>query len=482
VILVSQSDLRSAGFHSDYPEDFRGTGFAIDSRKVKRGDIFIGLDGVSQKGADFALMALEKGAVAALLPDSSRRDVFKDRPVFFSKDFFSSLGQLLYGGIDPKLFPKIVAVTGTNGKTTIAWSLAQALRGLGQSAVYAGTIGIDFGNGPEKTGLTTPDILTISSMVHKAAQEKIPWIILEASSHGIEQGRLAGLPLFAALFTNLTPDHLDYHKTMENYFSAKSRLFEEASSETFFIINTEDQYGDQLYQKYRGRLRVTGIGKEAVLENMHPALEKSSATLSMDGNSFPIVLPLPGRYNILNSVFIFLVLMAAGFEPQIVLRQLAEMSLPPGRMEKISISKNRLIVVDYAHTPDAISKAIDALRESGTQTLSIVLGAGGDRDKEKRPLMGKAASKADVVYLTSDNPRSENPMDIIAQIQSGVRDKKTVIEPDRKKAFERAISELPPGGVLLLAGKGHENTQQIGDTFLPFNDAEVVREIALAES
>jgi UDP-N-acetylmuramoyl-L-alanyl-D-glutamate--2,6-diaminopimelate ligase len=358
----------------------------------------------------------------------------------------------------------VLGVTGTNGKTTVVHLLASILEAAGWPARVIGTL----------TGArTTPEAPELQASLAEARSEGVQAVAMEVSSHALDLHRVDGTWFTVAAFTNLSPDHLDHHGTMEAYFTAKARLFTPAFTDRA-VVCTDDAHGQLLVDSAVVPTTAVGLG------------DAGDLVLAPDGSRFrwrgvDVVLPLVGRFNVRNALVAAEVAAAAGVDPTTVARGLAQAPPVPGRLEPIDAGQPFAVVVDYAHTPDGLDQVIGALREVGRGRLTVVFGCGGDRDPGKRPLMGAAASAADRVVLTSDNPRSEDPGAIIEAVLPGIPSSTDlVVEPDRRAAIAAALEGAGPGDVVLVAGKGHETTQTVGDLVLPFDDREVARELLRA--
>jgi UDP-N-acetylmuramoyl-L-alanyl-D-glutamate--2,6-diaminopimelate ligase len=374
---------------------------------------------------------------------------------------------------------KLLGITGTNGKTTSTYLLEAVLRASGEIPGVIGTVEYRWPGHEEASLLTMPDCMTLHSMVAAMNGADVTAALMEVSSHAIEQNRIAGLSLAGALFTNLTQDHLDYHKDMEEYFEVKGRLFRDFRAEAL-ASNVDDPYGERLWKSVSG---VLGYGLTRTGDNvLHGEIVQQSREglhlrMTLDGTSWELKSPLVGAFNASNLLGAQALALAFGV-PVEAFSALETFGGVPGRLERVLNPRGLSVFVDYAHTPDALEKVLTALRGAGFTRVVTVFGCGGNRDKTKRPLMGKAASRlSDVVVLTSDNPRREDPLAIMADVRPGLSDaKKVVEEADRKKAIGIALDILGPEDALLIAGKGHEPYQIIGDTKYLFSDQAMVRE------
>jgi UDP-N-acetylmuramoyl-L-alanyl-D-glutamate--2,6-diaminopimelate ligase len=452
--------------------DLEIAGLTADSRAVKPGFLFAALPGSKTDGRGFIADAVRQGAVAILCDDGTA--VETTVPVITDRNPRRRLALMAARFYAPQ--PKMLAaVTGTNGKTSVTVFLRRIWEKLGYRAASFGTIGIH-GTGFERPGsLTTPDPVTLHSDLRELAQAGIDHVALEASSHGLDQYRLDGLALRAAAFTNLTRDHLDYHHDMEAYFLAKARLFTEllpASGTAVFNIDARETARLSMLCRARGLTMLTYGRNPAAdlwLSNAVPEGVGQRITFSGFGEKREMVLPLLGTFQAYNALAAVCLAIGCGAAPAAALDAIAALTGVPGRMQRIGDAP---VLVDYAHTPDALETALNALRPFCQGRLIVVFGCGGDRDPGKRPQMGAIAEKlADIVIVTDDNPRSEDPAAIRRAILAACPKAKEI--GDRAAAIGTAIGMMGPGDIVLLAGKGHERGQIIAGKTLPFDDADV---------
>ena len=368
-------------------------------------------------------------------------------------------------------------MTGTNGKTTTTSLLAQALDRGGRRCALIGTLGSGFPGRLDPSLHTTPDAISVHRLMSEFSAAGAEAVCMEVSSHALDQARVAGVAFDVAVFTNLTRDHLDYHGDMAAYAAAKARLFDFPHLDAA-VINADDRFGQELIARSRPRTRIVSFGFDG--GDVHArAVHPSPAGLAIDvctptGNA-EVRSPLLGRFNAANLLAVLAVLLVLDVPLAEAAAVLAHAQPPAGRMERFGRDDQPMVVVDYAHTPDALEKALIALREHTRGRLLCVFGCGGDRDRGKRPEMGAIAERlADIVILTNDNPRHEEPQSIIEQIAAGMRSTPTVI-PDRTHAIRAALAEARPGDIVLVAGKGHEDYQQIGSERRPYSDRDTVR-------
>jgi UDP-N-acetylmuramoyl-L-alanyl-D-glutamate--2,6-diaminopimelate ligase len=459
--------------------DSRVTGFAIDHRKVAPGTIFGAFRGTLFNGEDFIPDAVRAGAAAVV----TRADVMVEgAPRIASAEPRQTFAQLAAKFFAP--FPKtVIAVTGTNGKTSNVELTRQLWRMAGHHAASIGTLGVTTADDQVTTGLTTPDIVTFLSNMAGLAREGVTHAAFEASSHGLSQYRTEGLPVQAAAFTNFSRDHLDYHGTMEDYFEAKMRLFSEVlAPDGTAVLWMDDPKSEEVQRRVQARglkaITVGTKGETLRLVERSPSQLGQTLVIEADGKRHKLSLPLIGAYQAANALTAAGLVMATGGELKQILAHLGRVQPVRGRLERAVITRaGAPLYVDYAHTPDAIEAAIAALRPHAKGRLIIVFGAGGDRDVGKRAEMGAVATKlADRVIVTDDNPRSEEPASIRRAILEGAPGATEV--GGRREAIAAAVAEAGADDIILLAGKGHEQGQIVGDQVLPFDDVTVARECA----
>lgn len=465
-------------------------GLTCDSRQVEPGFLFAALPGSQVDGRDYIDDAIAKGAIAILAPEGTRLDA-TNKGVSLITD---PNPRLRYSQAAAKFFVKqpgsVLAVTGTNGKTSVAGFVRQLLAGLGHKSASAGTLGVELGGfdeaeKPELKGaynLTTPDSVDLHRSLAELADLGVDHLAMEASSHGLDQFRLDGIKIAAAGYTNLSRDHLDYHGSLENYLTAKTRLFSELVVEGgACVINADDLYADA----FRSAAQARGLqmisygfaGDHIKLKNQTPTASGQHLAVEIYGVPYELTLPLVGAFQAANVLCAMGLVMSLGEDTSRIVEQVQRLEGISGRLERVAHnSTGAPIYVDYAHTPDALAHVLDALRPHTQKRLAVVFGCGGDRDKGKRPEMGAiAADKADVVFLTDDNPRGEDPAQIRAEARATFPD--AIEIGDRLEAIKAAIQSLEAGDVLVVAGKGHETGQIVGDQVLPFDDKTVVQDI-----
>ncbi len=460
-------------------------GAAGDSRLVQPGDLFVAIPGASQDGAEFAAQAVERGAVAVVavrlppLPDGV--------PVVLVRDAYAAAGVVAEVAAGrPASGLRLLGITGTNGKTTSAYLLRHLLRRAGRTVGMIGTVEYDLGDGRTLDAeRTTPTPFELQRLLAGMGEANCTEVVAEASSHALDQRRFGSARFAGALFTNLTGDHRDYHPTEEHYFAAKCRLFEECLAPGApAVVNLDDSYGVKLLKRLARRpgerSPVTfGFAEEAAvrivdcrfnLDGLRFGLRTAQGTLS-------IASPMLGRFNASNIAGVAALALADGFDPALLVAAVADFQGAPGRLQVVSGAGAVRAVVDYAHTDDALKNVLVTLRALKPRRLTVVFGCGGDRDRSKRPRMGKVAAElADRLFVTSDNPRGEPPERIINDICCGIHGPLPCTRlVDRGEAIRIAIAEAQPGELVLIAGKGHENYQEIAGVKHPFDDVEQVR-------
>jgi UDP-N-acetylmuramoyl-L-alanyl-D-glutamate--2,6-diaminopimelate ligase len=460
-------------------------GVRQDSRAVGAGDLFCARTGGRVDGASFATAAVDKGAVAVLAEHGVALPPL-GVPVLFVTDARRAIGaaaELVYGY--PSRALALVGITGTNGKTTTTLLVDHALRALGARPGRLGTLGFAFGDEADEGTLTTPEADDISRALRSVVDRGGTHFVMEVSSHALSLARADALRFRVAAFTNLTQDHLDFYASMREYGAAKARLFTELSP-AHAVINGDDAFGAELATGFPGAI-VTGRSEAATLRVLEATLDARGVSARLrtpSGHEVTLRSRLIGEHNLENLSTALGVLLALGFTPEASARALETAPPAPGRLERCDTEGDDIaVLVDYAHTPDALSRVLAALRRVSNGELVCVFGCGGDRDPKKRPKMGSAAARgADRVILTSDNPRTEDPESIAHHVLPGLAEGTAVAttELDRKRAIESAIQSAPPGAVVLIAGKGHETYQIIGSQKLPFDDRVVARQALFA--
>ena len=439
------------------------SGLSLNSNNLTEGDVFVALQGENSHGGDYSEQAIDKGCVVIL---SEGRDIECAVPCIRIDHLSLHVATLAQRFYQQAQLVKLIGVTGTNGKTSVSLFISQLLEALNVKTGVIGTLGIS--GSEEKNANTTPDTLTLYRTLERYYQEGARVAVIEVSSHALIQKRVAGLAFEQAIFTNLTQDHLDYHKTMEGYREAKGKLFSDENTQCV-IVNQDDENHDYFLNIAPDKKQVSFSIDDFQYCN------KNEQGFLCRLNQFIFELPLLGRFNISNALAALTSLRELGYSDDDIMPQLTRITAPLGRMQKIT---DHNIWIDYAHTPDALANAMSTLREHFPEfKLRVLFGCGGNRDTNKRAKMGKISSElADSVILTSDNPRNEDPQTIIDEIQSGLKEGfEADIILDRGLAIQTAITTLNEDECLLIAGKGHENTQTIGTKILPFSDIEVAQ-------
>jgi UDP-N-acetylmuramoyl-L-alanyl-D-glutamate--2,6-diaminopimelate ligase len=458
--------------------DIRVTSCCADSRQCRPGDLFVALRGSAADGHDFIKEAIRRGA-AALVADRPLPDVAL--PVCHvddTRDAHARLCQALAGHPARKL--KMIGITGTNGKTTTSYLTASVLAAGGFRTGLIGTLGCFDGDAWEDSAWTTPPPAKLARWLAQMANADCTHAVMEVSSHALDQRRVAGIDFDVACLTNVTRDHLDYHSTLKNYRSAKAKLFEHLLPEGFAIINVDDPVAESFLSHLDGPVLTVGIRAAAEITALPVEQFRGEQTflLTVGGDTVPVRTPLIGEHNISNCLLATAIGLAYGIDLPTIVRGIEAVPRVPGRLDRVECGQPFGVFIDYAHTADALAGCLKTLRGITSGRLICVFGAGGDRDKTKRPRMGRAvASAADVAVVTNDNPRGERPAAIIEGVLAGFADRSAVeVVPDRRQAIEWALAQAGPGDCVLIAGKGHETHQIIGDERHEFDDRAVARQ------
>jgi UDP-N-acetylmuramoyl-L-alanyl-D-glutamate--2,6-diaminopimelate ligase len=460
------------------PEQLRVTGLSLDSRAIERGDLFVGVPGVEVDGRSYVRQAISGGAGAILVEAQDGSGEPYDVPCYQVHNLRKYIGLIanrLYGF--PSQFLCVIGFTGTNGKTTCASLTAQALEALGHRSGVIGTLGAGCLDSLRPISLTTPDVVGLHAELARMVDTGLDSVCMEVSSHALNQSRVQGVDFDAAVFTNLSRDHLDYHGDMDAYAASKFLLFQNHGVRAA-IINTSDPYGAEFVRAgIPAKVWTYGLDN---LANVYPEKTEVVPTgirlqLATPEGCISFQASLLGRLNVTNLVAVVTTLLALEYSPAAIEEAMSTLRPAPGRMELVSESSASVrVVVDYAHTPAALEQALDSLRDHTSQRIWCVFGCGGDRDPGKRPEMGAIAEQlADRVVLTNDNPRTEDPLQILDQIECGIQRHKAVRIPDRREAIEYAIRQADAGDLVLIAGKGHEAVQVVGAERIPFCDRTV---------
>ena len=457
-----------------------GCGVCADSRLVGAGDVFVAVRGINFDGHDFIKEALAAGAGYIVCEKGCNSD---NAEIITVTDSAHSLALLAQAGCgNPSAELTNLAVTGTNGKTTVTFLVRSIIEAAGKKCGLLGTIGTDTadGGGSAVSAMTTPDAVEISRMSRRMVAAGAEFMVIEASSHALQQKRLAGIDFAAAAFTNLTGDHLDYHGTMEEYLAAKMKLFENLSSEATAVLNAQDAASEKIAGNTKAKTLFYAVNYRADITADIESMDINGTvfTIEFNGQKQKIKTSLIGLHNISNHLAAAGLCLAVGFDIKVVAAGLEKFDKVPGRLEPVGCGKDFTILVDYAHTDDALKNVLKTLRPLCRAKLIVVFGCGGDRDRTKRPRMAEVAEQlADMIIVTSDNPRTEDADKIIEDIKTGFSASANVyVEPDRKKAIGSALLRARRGDIVLIAGKGHEDYQITGNERIYFSDIEVVRE------
>ena len=456
-------------------------GIHIDSRLVEEGDMFVAVKGTQTDGHAYIEKAIEKGAIAIVcetLPEHINEQLTYIK-VNHTEDLVGKLATTFYGNPTSKL--KLIGVTGTNGKTTIATLLYNMFRKFGYKVGLISTVCNYIDGEAIPTEHTTPDPITLNKLLGRMADEGCKYAFMEVSSHAVAQKRIGGLKFAGGIFTNLTRDHLDYHKTVDNYLKAKKAFFDGLTKDAFALVNLDDKNG--LVMTQNTKAKVCTYSLRSLSDFKGKVLEDGFEGMLLDINNIEVFVQFIGRFNAANLLAVYGTACLLGKKPEEVLIALSTLRPVSGRFDSLRSSQGYTAIVDYAHTPDALVNVLDTIQEvlNGKGKIITVVGAGGNRDKGKRPIMAQEATKkSDRVIITSDNPRFEEPQDIINDMLAGLgKDdlKKVISIVDRKEAIKTACMLAQTGDVILVAGKGHENYQDIKGVKHHFDDKEVIREI-----
>ncbi|MCR8914755.1 UDP-N-acetylmuramoyl-L-alanyl-D-glutamate--2,6-diaminopimelate ligase [Marinobacter panjinensis] len=459
-------------------------GLKTDSREVRAGDAFIALAGTRTPADHYIEHAIVAGATVVLLEVMQADECHEHEGALIVPvtDLRARLGKIADRFFEhPSQRLRLIGVTGTNGKTSVSHYIATLLQETGTPCGVIGTVGYGMPGALQQGSHTTPDVVQVNRVLSKILAQGGRAAAMEVSSHALDQGRIDNLTMTGAVFTNLTRDHLDYHGSMEAYGAAKARLFEREELH-FAVVNFDDPFGRQLYEQLEGkcdrvRYSLHESQTELWLTEFSPSIDGFTASVDGLWGRFKISAPVLGSFNVSNILAAMAAVLSLGVPVERVQRAVERLSPPPGRLESFAGANGVRVVVDYAHTPDALNSALAALRPHVGGRLFCVFGCGGDRDTGKRPEMAREAEKAaDVVIVTDDNPRSEDPETITSDIVAGFShpEQVTVIH-DRAEAIRQAVHSALPGDIVLIAGKGHEAWQELADQRIPFSDAEQVR-------
>jgi UDP-N-acetylmuramoyl-L-alanyl-D-glutamate--2,6-diaminopimelate ligase len=468
----------------------RFEGVAYDSRQVRAGDLFIAISGEKADGNQYLHQAVERGAAAL----ASEKSIYSEPAVACLKvhnarEFLAQASLIIYQ--DPPSRLNLAAITGTNGKTTTSYLIGSIYREAGLRSCLVGTIGMKIGDRSYPSKHTTPEAPDILQLLHRAVLEGCTHGVMEVSSHALVLQRVLGMRFRVGVFTNLTRDHLDYHQNMESYYEAKRLLFTSGAAAGLgtAVINTDDPYGSRLAAEIGETCRVLSFGLN-IGADIHPTdfrnhIHGTDIHIATPAGKISIHSRLIGRPNLYNVMAATGAALMLGIGLEAIRLGVEALAGVPGRMERVEAGQPFTVIVDYAHTPDALQNLLDTLRQLPHRRLITVFGCGGDRDRTKRPLMGEVASKmSDFAIATSDNPRSEDPLKILEEIEPGLKQGPAAyaLIPDRREAIGQAISMCEKGDIVAVAGKGHEDYQIIGARVNPFDDRVVARECILGHS
>ena len=490
---MNLNDLLNNYITDDKFNDINITGLSLDSRDIKKNYLFFAIKGATVNGIEFINSAIKQGAAAVLWEADANVDVIKinwrksssdiDIPIIAIENLSQLTGEIADCFFEsPSKDIPVCGITGTNGKTSCADFIAQMMS-IDAPCGLIGTLGRGLYPELKETGFTTPDVITCHQWLADIKSMKAKFAVMEVSSHALIQGRINGIRFNSAVFTNLSRDHLDFHGDMESYADAKLKLFRTADLKNA-IINVDDEAGRNIVENLDKNVCCIRYGLD---KSFSPDIYGFDVVLDQNGLSMKVSTPwgegqlnspVIGDFNASNLLAVLSVMLLQGIKFNEALKRLKAVKSVAGRMQRFGTENTPLVIVDFAHTPDALEQALTSLRQHTKNNLWCVFGCGGDRDKGKRPLMGAIAeNKADYIILTNDNPRSEAASEIINDIKSEIKTvAKVTIEQDRHTAIHIAISQAQAGDVVLIAGKGHENYQLIGETKYPFNDAEEVKQ------
>ncbi len=468
--------------------DFQVQGISCNSKSVSADFIFVAVKGTNADGNSFIAQAIEKGARAVVFQDDindpSLNVLIQDRArqagfikVKDTRKALASLARDFYA--DPSSKLNIIGITGTNGKTTVSYLIEAIVKEAGLTPAVIGTVNYRFKDLLLPSLNTTPGPLELQSLLFRMREAGVTHVAMEVSSHALDQQRTLGIRFKSGIFTNFTQDHLDYHLTLDNYFQAKCRLFSSLGKDACAVINNDDEYGRGLIKLTEAKIITYSIDTKADLtaSGIKFDISHTEFVLNAGGRRVDYRSGLIGRHNIYNILAAVSWAISEGIDQGAVKSAVENFSFVPGRLERIGTSLGFTVFVDYAHTEDALKNVIETLRELSCGKIIVVFGCGGERDKTKRPKMGRVVSElADYAVITSDNPRSEEPLAIIEDIVRGVRGDNYCIIPDRKEAIQKSLAQARKGDIVLVAGKGHEDYQVLKTGKIHFDDREVVRE------
>lgn len=458
------------------------TSIENDNRKVQKGSLFICIKGYTVDGHDFAGSAVENGAVAVL----AERPLNIDVPVILVQDTMRAMAVVAdayYSQPTKKLH--LIGITGTNGKTTTSHLIEKIFADAGNKTGLIGTMYTKIADQILETKNTTPESLTLQKTFHQMVEAKVDLAVMEVSSHALDMGRVHGCDYDVAVFTNLSQDHLDYHQTMEEYQRAKSLLFAQLGNTfdlnkpKFAVLNSDDPASDMYKRSTAAHVVTYGIDQQADIQaqNIQMTPKGTTFTLVMREHSYPVQMQLIGKFSVYNVLASIAAALVSGIGMEDIIRSIEEVQGVAGRFELVNAGQDFTVIVDYAHTPDSLENVLKTIQHFASKRVFVVVGCGGDRDRTKRPLMAQIACKwsTDPIF-TSDNPRSEDPNAILTEMEAGVEGESYQVIPDRKEAIFTAVNHAETGDVILIAGKGHETYQIVGNLVHDFDDRLVARE------
>jgi UDP-N-acetylmuramoyl-L-alanyl-D-glutamate--2,6-diaminopimelate ligase len=469
--------IKSLNINVNGLKDFEVRGISCNSKEVKKDFVFVAIKGAKEDGHNFINEAIRNGARLVItqdfLPQNSKATFinFKD-----TRKILARLASEFYSRPSEKL--KVAGITGTNGKTTVTYIIEAILKAAGFYPGVLGTINYRFKNRLILAKNTTPGPIELQNILSQMSKEGVDYCIMEVSSHALDQNRIEEIEFHSAIFTNLTQDHLDYHQNLENYFKAKSKLFKMLDKNSFAVINNDDKWVRRIKDLTRAEIITYGIKNNALVRAKQIKFNCLSTEFLLSSRKieFSLKTKLLGEHNIYNILAAVAWALKEGIDTDVIKSSLEKFSSVPGRLERIDSNRDFQVFVDYAHTEDALKNIIRTLRQVYNKRIIVVFGCGGERDKVKRPKMGRVVTElSDLAIITNDNPRSEDPRDIINDIKQGIRKKNYSVISDRAEAISKALSLAKSGDVVLVAGKGHENYQILKDRVIHFDDKEVIK-------
>ncbi|HBG60863.1 MAG: UDP-N-acetylmuramoyl-L-alanyl-D-glutamate--2,6-diaminopimelate ligase [Omnitrophica WOR_2 bacterium RIFOXYB2_FULL_38_16] len=463
-------------------QDIEIRSVCCDTRNIEEDSMFIALKGSKYDGADYSLEAVAKGASVVVMNKSTMPSKTFDSGCYVYVDDTNKILKIVAERFydNPSKRIKTIGITGTNGKTTISYLIESILTASGKKCGVIGTINYRFAGKEMPAVNTTPGILDNQKLLSEMVEEKLDYCIMEVSSHALSQGRVDLINFHAAVFTNLTNEHLDYHITKENYFEAKAKLFQGLLSDKTSAVNIDDEFGEKLVLMTQSRVLTYGIEHNADLRAIDIKLgqDKTRFKIKYELMDIPIRTSLIGMHNVQNILAAAAICLSEGVSSAAVKQGIENLKVVPGRLEKIDYGQGFDVFIDYAHTQDALERVLDSLKIINGSRLIVVFGCGGDRDRQKRSEMGEVASRcADFSIITTDNPRGEDPKAIVHQILNGFKGDNYIVEIDRKEAIKKALKMAEPGDIVLLAGKGHELYQIVKNQKIEFDEHKIISEL-----